>query len=240
MSSSLPSPTGFKNHKASLHPAVRSSSHTEGISLEQVANEFNHFEPLSKRHTEHLLALYPEWMYDSADDADLEYFSSMVRYDRKANSLVAAILDNHPLSVGIVSYKWRYKNGVKWRTRAGTHPNSTVMYRIWSDDIPIFVVEGIRDFMAGVLLGWNIIGIPTAGYRGHLSNIRRDERVIFFIEDKAAYNTMTRLAGEISSITENISLILPQDTKQDISDICFQCKDREEVENEIFKNSKRS
>ena len=137
----------------------------------------------------------------------------------------------------IISYKWRYKGGVKWRTRTGTHPNNTPLYRVWSDEKITVIVEGIRDFMAGVLLGWNVIGIPTASYRGSI-DVKSWDRLLFFVEDEKAEPVMMRLAGEVSPITQNISYVMPGEVKRDLSDICFQCSSIEGVWNEIARTKR--
>lgn len=232
MNKPLPNPEEFKNHTSTLSPGRYSSDSHQSIPLEQVAKEFNGFEPISEKHMSHLLELFPLWMYENACEYDLEYFSSLMRFDKGNNSLVAAVMLNDILEESIVSYKHRFKGGVKWRTRAGTHPNNTVMHRVFDDGKPILVVEGIRDFLAGVLLGFNIIGIPTASYKGSI-DIRKDDEVIFLIEDKAAYEVMMRLGKEISSVAQKIAYRIMRDTKQDLSDICFKCSSSKEVRDEL-------
>ncbi len=231
--SSLPNPKEFKNFKATLKPSQYSSTKTESIPLEQVAEEFNSFEPLTIAHKQHLTALFPEWLYNQANEADMAYFGYMVRFDKGVGSLVAAVIENNILDAGIVSYKHRLKGGVKWRTRAGTHPNNTVMYRVYDDSQPVIVVEGIRDFMAGVLLGFNVIGIPTASYKGSIDT-REDEEVIFFIEDDKAYPVMMRLSKECLG---SVRYRLPDKEKKDLSDLCFECESVEEVMSELTRSA---
>ncbi len=237
MNSTLPSPTEFKDYTATRVPIQSSQVKTDSIPLEQVSKEFNNFEPLNDSHTKHLLDLFPKWMYDNAHQTDMEYFTSLVRYDRQHDSLVIAVVDNKLLEVSIVSFKHRLKHGIKWKTMTGTHPNNTVMYRVWNDESPTLVVEGIRDFIAGVLLGWNIIGVPTASYKGSIG-VTSNDTVHFLIEDDKAEPLMMRLAKESATAEKGVFIIPPTDEKMDLTDICYKCSNREEVQHELTKTTK--
>ena len=119
----------------------------------------------------------------------------------------------------------------------GTHPNNTVMYRVWDDEAPTLVAEGIRDFIAGVLLGWNVIGVPTASYKGSIVITNRDS-VYFLIEDDKAEPLMLRLAKESAETAKEVYITPPNIEKMDLTDICYKYSNREEVLYELTRTKK--
>ncbi len=232
MNNSLPNPNNFKDYKATYtapkyyNTLIKSNTQT----LIEVAKEFNSFDTLSNEHKTPLEELFPLWLYDESNTADMDYFCYLVRFDKKYNSLVVAIVDEQ---INIISYKHRKKKKVKWCTRYATSPNSTLMQRVHTDE-PIYIVEGVRDFLAGILLGLNIIGIPTASYKGSLP-IRKDDDLVFTIEDSVSMLVMERLANECKSIAKSIKMVRWSDnaSKIDLSDVCFKFNSIEEVRNEL-------
>jgi len=205
---------------------------------ERLYFEFNSFERIDKKDSRHygaLLELFPHYLIESCDDADWHLFEAMSRYDNKNKTFVVGCFDNESLDFKLVSYKWRRKDGIKWKTRAGTSPNSTPLVRIFTDDGTVYVIEGHRDSLTAVLLGLDFIMIPFAGFRlkepSAIQNEVRDRELVFLVEDEAAYKCMIKVAEYLKETASGIRLIELSDTdkKTDLSDYVQQFNNIQEV-----------
>jgi len=209
------------------------------ISDEQLMQEFNAFEPLTfknYRHKSELLAVAPKWLYEQADKRDLDFFRTITRYDSRHGTLVALWAKDSLQGLQAVTYKRRRFKGGKWINRAGTHPNATPISRVYLDNRPIFLVEGMRDFLVGVLLGLNIISVPTAGFK-NVEALREfiliGDRVRCIVEDEAGLTCMLAIEESLKERAkiELICLTSDKNTKLDLSDYVMEKSSIEEVLN---------
>lgn len=215
----------FKIDSACMYSRNRSGNITS-IPLEQVEKEFNGLEAIDMSDSEQqkaLDALFPDYLIKTCDDADWQLFRSMGRYDRNNHTFVTGCFENQDMKFKLISYKWRHKDNIKWKTRAGTSPNGSLFIRIFSEDRTVYVVEGHRDSLTAVLLGLDFIMIPYAGFKLKDTALLRkevsDRKVVFIIEDQAAFNCMCPLALAIEDISDEIVLIqLMTEEKCDLSD----------------------
>jgi len=149
---------------------------------------------------------------------------AMSKYDNRNQTFVAGCFDNQPFDFKLISYKPRVKDGVKWKTRAGTSPNGTPFVRIFTDEGTVYVLEGHRDALTAVLLGLDFIMIPYAGFRVKEPSVLQDEvsdrDLVFIVEDKAAYECMVKVAEYLKVTAKSICLIELRDTEEkvDLSD----------------------
>lgn len=208
------------------------------IPLHRIEKEFNAFERIDTsdaRHRQALDELFPSFLLSERDDADWELFLAISRYDRRNATFVAGCFDNQPLEFRAISFKWRRKDNVKWKTRAGTSPNGTPFVRIYTDNETIYVIEGHRDSLAAVLLGLDFIMIPYAGFKlrepAPLQNEVRNRELVFLVEDEAAHRCMARVAKHLKEAAIGIRFIELDDTekKTDLSDYVRQFDSIEEV-----------
>jgi len=199
------------------------------ISLEQLQVEFEHFEKLNLTdvlHRQVLLELFPSYLLKKRNKADWQLFCSMSRYDRRNKTFVTGCFDNQLLEFILKSFKWKYKDGIKWKTRAGTSPNGTLFIRIFTDDGTIYVVEGHRDSLTAVLLGLDIIMVPYAGFKlkdteGLMQEVT-GRKVVFIIEDRSAFKCMMEIAKAIEPVVKDIVMLqLQEGNKMDLSDYVF-------------------
>lgn len=232
--SRLPDPKDFAAHRMEFAKVERYADETESLPLEQVEAEFMRFSPTVPR--DELTAIVPGWLLESADQADRDLFHSMLRYDERNRTAVTGCYDNQPLNMQIISYKRRRFNGGKWITRKGTHPNSTLFIRIFTDDQPVIVAEGHRDALAAALLGLDLIMVPTASYRGGIQGDEvRGRDLLFIVEDAAAYKTMLRIAEDLEPHANGITLKqLRRGEKMDLSDLTEQSKSIQEVRSCLY------
>lgn len=213
---------------------------TPAVSRTQLEKEFGGFDRLSFKTLDHrreLEAIAPVWLYKEAAQADLELFLYLARYDAKAKTLVCGCFQNgEDLSFWIVSYKRRRYRGGKWMTRKDSHPNNTPFIRVYSDDNPVFIVEGHHDLLTAVLLGLDFVMMPTAAFKDESALLEPCEGrdIIFLVEDNKAYNAMRGLAEKLSDVARSIrlkSLGGDEDIKVDLSDFIFRCNSIEEAVN---------
>ncbi len=197
------------------------------ISKEQAKKEFNTFEPINLeniRHIKELHSLFPPYLIKECNEDDWKLFMSMSRFDRRNNTFIVGCFNNRSIEFELIAYKWKLKDGKKWKTRAGTSPNSTALVRIFTDGKTIYVLEGHRDSLTAVLLGLDFIMLPYAGYRisnpSYLQKEVTDREVIFLVEDEAAYKCMKRVAEQLKPTAKKIQMkqLDKTDSKVDLSD----------------------
>jgi len=205
----------------------KSNNVNNTISFEQLQAEFNQFERIDLTDTSHqqaLLELFPEYLLIERNNIDWQLFCAMSRYDRRNKTFITGCFDNTPLEFKLISYKWSYKDGIKWKTKAGTSPNKTLFIRVFTDDAPIYVIEGHRDALTAVLLGLNFVMIPHAGFKlrepSALLKEVKGRKVILLVEDRAAYKCMREIAEALQETANSIRLIQfgSDEVKIDLSD----------------------
>lgn len=215
-------------------------SSKENISLVQIRKEFDHFhhiDSVNPRHGKELKTMFPDYLIAQANHADLELFLSMSRFDNKNNTFVVGCFNNQSIDFQLIGYKYKMLGGVKWRTRGGTSPNGTALVRIYSDTNPIFVLEGHKDSLTGILLGLDFIMLPYAGYQNpeptDLQKEVQGRNVVFLVEDAPAHRCMKRLSKPFSETAKSIVLKQLGDTgmKVDLSDYIQQFDNIKEATN---------
>ncbi len=187
-------------------------------------------------YTKSALSIAPMWVYQQAEKPSLQLFREFTAYDEVTKSIVLKIRD---YTSKLISYKHRYKGDVKWCTASGTHPNKQCMVSIPSpkDNLyPIYVVEGARDFLMMVLMGLNVVAIPTVSYREWTQNelsIFRGENVVMIPdldEQNKGVKCMENLAEQMDGTEKSMKLldirkvldlmeIKHTDVKMDFSDV---------------------
>ena len=200
---------------------------SQKVSLINVKREFDSFEQINmedEKHKREILSMFPDYLVNDADQADKDLFHAVSRYDKHNHTFVVGCFDNKIMDFQLISYKYKFLGGVKWRTKGGTSPNGTALVRIYSDDDPIFVLEGHKDSLAAILLGLDFIMLPYAGYRNlepvDLQKEVLGRDVVFLVEDKQAFDCMKKLSRSLSETASSIVLKQLDDTrmKVDLSD----------------------
>ena len=201
------------------------------ISLSQVWQEINDFsfiEMSNSRHIQEIGTMFPDYLIKQANVDDMKLFLSMSRFDSKNNTFIVGCFDNTAMDFKLISYKYKMLAGTKWRTRGSTSPNRTAFVRIYSEEDPIFVLEGHKDALTAILLGLNFIMLPYAGYRNPVPTDLQEEvrgrNVVFLVEDKPAFDCMHKLVRPFSETAESIVLkqLGPAGEKVDLSDYAQQ------------------
>ncbi len=211
------------------------------IPLEQIEKEFDSFESIDFNnpiHREEILSMFPEYLITESDKADMDLFLAMSRHDRKHQTFIAGCFENQSVTFQLLSHKWHFKDDSKWKTRYGTHPNSTPFVRIATDDKPIYFIEGHKDSLAAILLGLDFVMLPNAGYKYEkypsLSKEVEARDIIFLVEDEAAHKCMFPLSQVLAETAKSIILKLlsgQSDEKMDLSDYIQNFKTVKEVIN---------
>jgi hypothetical protein len=206
------------------------------ISSEQLAKEFDiFFEKINLNnplHKAEVLNIVKEYLLLEANETDLKFFLSCIRYDKQNQTLVSGWYKNSLLDMELITYKRRRLNGGKWINRKGTHPNQTIFHRIYDTPKPVYIVEGARDSLTSILLGLNFIAIPTTSFKNVelIKEVAKDSEVIFICEDLTGYKAMSNLSKEISN-SRLITFVSSPNEKIDLSDLVMYCNSIEEVLN---------
>ncbi len=213
---------------------------SQKIPLINVKCEFDSFEQINlknEKHKSEMLSMFPIYLIKDADQADKDLLHTMIRYDKHNHTFVVGCFENQPMDFKLISYKYKMLGGVKWRTRGGTSPNGIALVRIYSDQEPVFVLEGHKDSLTAILLGLDFIMLPYAGYRNpepvDLQKEVLGRDVVFLVEDEPAHKCMRRLSKSFAETANSIVLKQLGDTgmKVDLSDYIQQFNSIEEATN---------
>jgi len=218
---------------------ISSRSEQKIIPQVQIEIEFNSFEKIDLDNTFHLQELEkvcPVWLIQQSHPEDRDLFMSLSRFDHRNKTFVVGCMRNDGL---IISFKRRKLSCMygKWITRKGTHPNSILFMRIFTDNKPIYIVEGHRDSLTATLLGLDYIMLPSAGYKYRdksLLLVNEKRKIIALAEDKPAFDAMCLLMEKFG--TGNTLILESLGTKEkkvDLSDYVQGFKSIEEVCNEL-------
>lgn len=180
------------------------------------------------------LAIVPMWVYKQSTQEAIKEFKYLTTYDFKNKTLVIKI---HDYQGKLISYKRRRYLTAKWITAKDTHPNNQCLISIKSDVNHIYIVEGHHDFLTAVLLGIDVLMIPTVNYKKfteyELSVLKNRDVILIADYDKnnsQGVECMIKLAlqiDEVASAAKVFSLpkFLESDnisftgTKLDLSDV---------------------
>ena len=191
-----------------------------------------------KGYKQSALSIAPMWLYKQAQNVDIELFREFTTYDESESSIVLKL---HDYEGKLISYKHRYKQfpdrRVKWCSAPKTHPNKQCMVSIpkSSEFHPIYVLEGAHDFLTAVLLGLNVVAIPTIAYRAwtqHELSFFIGRKIVFIPDldpELKGVNCMKILAEQLTDAKSikigNVVKILDfagirhNDPKMDFSDV---------------------
>ncbi len=109
-----------------------------------------------------VLSISPLWVFKEATKEAISEFKSITTYDFHNKTLVIKI---HDYQGKLISYKRRRYLSSKWITAKDTHPNKQCLMSVKSDKKHIYIVEGHHDYLTAILLGIDVIAIPTVTYK---------------------------------------------------------------------------
>ncbi len=106
------------------------------------------------------LEIVPMWVWQESTQYARDLFRELVIFD--GETLVIKIFD---YDGNLISYKRRRDGDTKWKSAYGTHPNGQCMISITEKNFPVYIVEGHHDMLTSILLGLNVLMVPTVGYK---------------------------------------------------------------------------
>ncbi len=162
-------------------------------------------------YTREALAIVPMWVWKHAGKTNINLFRELTTFDQENKTLVIKI---HDYDGKIISFKRRRFKDRKWDTAHSTHPNSQCIVSVVDDREPIYVLEGHHDLLAAILLGVNVLMVPTVGYKvfnAHELSVLSGKDVVF-LPDMAINNTqsadaMEELYDQVESIAKSVNMI---------------------------------
>lgn len=133
-----------------------------------------------------LLAIAPEYVYKEADREDSEFFHDIVRLEKQTNVAFVLLKDENDIMRSARYRRYQhtdYETGDvdirKWYALPGTKTSFPYM-RIKNNDM-IIIVEGTHDYLSCILAGYNVIALPSSGYK--LDNNLIKDHVCLFMDD---------------------------------------------------------
>jgi len=157
-----------------------------------------------------MLAIAPLFVFMRTTRDAIKRFRNATLYDAQNKTLVIKI---HDYKGNIISYKRRRLNGKKWITAKGTHPNKQCLISITDEDKSIFVVEGHHDYLTAILLGLNVLMIPTVSYKrfnSHEIELLEGKAIVFLPDwknnDLSGVDTMEELGRQLDEIAYSVRI----------------------------------
>lgn len=143
-------------------------------------------------HKSEMIAMCPEWLYNEANEDDLQDFNSRCRFDKQHKSAFVLCV-NKDIERGL-RYRRRRKfnektmdfledeyEDSKWLAYSGTTTNFPYI-RLKKDSSDfVIIVEGTHDYLTAMLCGYNVIAIPNCKFK--LDDELLNNKVCIFIDD---------------------------------------------------------
>ncbi len=206
---STPMPKPIKR-KPQPKPELTKERHSEIMAdLRRFDQSLQSFKNLD--YAKEVLAIVPTWVWKHAGKTKINLFRELTTFDQDNKTLVLKI---HDYSGKIISYKRRRFKDRKWDTAYRTHPNSQCIVSIVDDREPVYILEGHHDLLTAILLGINVLMVPTVGYKvfnAHELSVLSGKDVVF-LPDMAINNTqsadaMEELYDQAESIAKSVNMI---------------------------------
>ena len=149
-------------------------------------------------HKKEMLNIAPEWLYNEADKDDLKEFFNIVKFGSLIDTSFILLKDVNGIE-RCIRYR-RYPkydeetkdyNIIKWCAVTGTQ-SSFPYTRLKKDNKEVtIIVEGTHDYLTAILCGYNVIALPSSGYK--LNEDLLKDRLCIFIDDDDGKNFMKPL-----------------------------------------------
>jgi len=162
--------------------------------VDKIFNQQHEIDFKNKDHLKELYEIAPKWCFDSAREVDTERFFNLVRYSQHYNTAVALLKDEHN-----VSRTMRYRRKevgerlAKWVSLPDSQASVPYCNFFENDKIGL-CVEGSRDYITAVLMGYTVIALPHAQYK--IPNELLSGRTWVFIDDDDDKNSMAELVED--------------------------------------------
>ena len=152
----------------------------------------------NEAHKKEMLSIAPEWLYKEADKEDLKEFFNIVKFDNQHQTAFILLkdLNNIERSMRYRRFKKRDEydeeiDVIKWCAFVGTQSNFPYT-RLKKDNKEVtLIVEGTHDYLTAILCGYNVIALPSSGYK--LNEDLLKDRLCIFIDDDDGKNFMRPL-----------------------------------------------
>lgn len=152
----------------------------------------------NEAHKKEMLNIAPEWLYNEADKDDLKEFFNIVKFGSLIDTSFILLKDVNGIE-RCIRYR-RYPkydeetkdyNIIKWCAVTGTQ-SSFPYTRLKKDNKEVtIIVEGTHDYLTAILCGYNVIALPSSGYK--LNEDLLKDRLCIFIDDDDGKNFMRPL-----------------------------------------------
>ena len=157
------------------------------------------------------LVVAPMWVWNQAKREDITLFKELTTFDSMNNTLVIKV---HDYTGKLISYKRRRFRDHKWSSAKGTHPNKQCMVSIPSSSESVYIAEGHHDLLTAILLGLNVLMIPTVGYKvfnAHELALLKGRDVVFLPDlkrgDTKGRDVMKLLAEQANESAKSVNVV---------------------------------
>ena len=228
--SELPKPNAFNSYSLEFKKNTQfddSEPKFKSEILKEIQKQIEKFE--NKKHIQtskneaykdECLKIVPLWVWQQTTQIAIQKFKNITSYDFKYRILIIKI---HDYDENLISYKRRRYNEIKWCTAKDTHPNNQCLVDITSEDKHIYCVEGHHDLLTALLIGIDVLMIPSVNYKSfndYEVSLLKNRDVIFIADykndDLSGVNVMRKLALQVDDIARNTKVFsLPKFLKDE-------------------------
>ena len=153
-----------------------------------------------KEHKKLLDEYAPKWVFKSARSEDIAFFVSSVRKAKHEDTTMMLLRDEHGHEQ-CLKYRWKMVGDerIKWCGLDGVKSN--FLYTRLTENPLTIVTEGTSCYWVAILLGYSVISIPSASYKGDIPfELTKDRELIYIGDDgEAGQNAINRIMSETVS-----------------------------------------
>lgn len=176
-----------------------------------ILSSFEELTLRSQGHREEALAIAPAWLFKEAESSSIELLKDWTRYDQKNNTLVVIIKNKEGEVVGMKRRRYHIHGELKkWVAIKGSEVNHC-QSRVRTASGLVFIVEGIKDGLNALLLGWDFIALPSAGCQKFTQqelNLLMNRNVVLIADvDQPGISCMQALAKQIDGYVESYFIL---------------------------------
>lgn len=193
----------------------------------EIVSDVNSFDPGTFKNQDYkteALTIAPAFIWKEASSISIGLFQTFTAYDSINKTLVIKICDYQGK---LISYKRRRYKDQKWHSAYGTHPNKQCLLSIMDKTDTVYVVEGMHDYLTAVLMGLNVLAIPTVGYTKFNSTELQTlkDRYVYFVPDldvnkSIGIDCMLNLETQLKGVAIDTKVLIIKDVL-DAMDISF-------------------
>lgn len=150
------------------------------------------------KHSKEMYEIAPKYVFDQASLESLKSFFDIVKIDNMKKGAFILLRDIHGTPKSL-RYRRMQKTDdetgeveiVKWFVLPKTQSSFAYVHTANKDDATTLIVEGTHDYLTAILMGYNVIALPSSKFK--LDDSLLKDKICIFMDDDDGKNFMLPL-----------------------------------------------